>query len=448
MPSIEVQHQPLEAPLNDTAVRTLANLNQTYASDRKLQDHLRNASNLLASSVSDINEAKIRNRDKHDRQNGRLVERGAEPNADDDIKEFEARVDTVTEKMDLAIRRLIDDRVWTENLSDTLKHVSNRSTEATATQTQRSTQLPTQDVSPRRREFDEGGNEIDAEDDEDDSVPTGPPPPEEAPTALLAAALASQNTRHTSKSLTDRYAHDNDYAGFYRALHDARHSNRENKPPVPAPALWFGREEGQLSSTLPADALADEDTELGVVAERTRIKCPITLQPFKNPVTSDSCHHSYEKSAILDMLKTSDEFLPATPEQEAQLLQFQAQNPRIRAADLARKKRQIYTPRVKCPECALWVTEAELRDNPVLQRQVKRALEQARRQQQEDEDADEGSDDGEDPSRGTQRRPFGVGSSPVARDRLSGVARVKKEMAGRARRGTQPVEMEESSDEG
>lgn len=427
MPSLEVQHQPLETPLNDTAISALAEIRRTHAANRQLQDHLRHASSLLASTVSDINEAKLLRRDKHTRQNKRLVDKDQEPNDDVDVKDFEERVDSVTKRMDLAIRQIVDDRVWHENLSDILKHVSSKYADATATQTQttqRSTQLPTQDASPRRPELDEDGNEIEPE---EETAPSGPPPPEDAPNALLAAALASQNTRQTSKTLTDRYARDNDYAGFYRALHDARHSNRDNAPPVPAPALWFGREEngGRVSSTFPADE--GDDTELGIVAERISTKCPLTYTHFRDPVTSDVCHHSYEREAILDFLKQSDAYLPFTREQQREL---SALSDRERP----RRERQLRQKQADCPQigCGLKVTETDLRDNPVLARQAKRAVEAERKEREEAEE--DGSDD--ERVSGTQRRPFGIGSSPATRGRLSGVARVKSEGL-RSARGSQ-----------
>jgi E3 SUMO-protein ligase NSE2 len=424
MPPVEVQYQPLEVPLNEKATAALADLPRSFASDNVLRERLRSASSLLASTVSDINEAKLQRRDKHTRQNERLQSKGEEPNDDDDVKEFEKRVDSVTEKMDLAIRQIVDDRVWFEGLSDVLKHVSSRSADARATQnqpTQRSTQVPTQDATPRRPEVDEDGNEIEAEEPEEDAAPTGPPPAEEVPNALLAAALASQYGRHTSKSLTERYARDNDYAGFYRALHDARYSNRENAPPVPAPALWFAREEtgGRVSSTFLTHE--GDDTELVVAAERVSTRCPLTATHFVDPVTSDLCHHSYERSAIHDFLKSSDNFMPFTREQQSELA---AVDDRQRS----RRERQIRVPRAQCPQtgCTQWVTEKVLRDNPVLARQAKRVIEAEERDRQQD---DEDGSDTEQRVSGTQRRPFGIGSSPAMRGRLSGMARVKAERA-------------------
>ena len=52
--------------------------------------------------------------------------------------------------------------------------------------------------------------------------------------------------------------------------------------------------------------LAVADDELAVASERISIKCPITLLPMKDPVTSTKCPHSFEREAILSMINASD----------------------------------------------------------------------------------------------------------------------------------------------
>lgn len=53
------------------------------------------------------------------------------------------------------------------------------------------------------------------------------------------------------------------------------------------------------------DAIEDDD-DLAVASERVSIKCPLTLLPMKEPVTSQKCPHSFEKGVILDMINRSD----------------------------------------------------------------------------------------------------------------------------------------------
>lgn len=54
------------------------------------------------------------------------------------------------------------------------------------------------------------------------------------------------------------------------------------------------------------EPIDDDDEDLAVASERISIKCPITLLPMKDPVTSQKCPHSFEKEAILSMIGDSD----------------------------------------------------------------------------------------------------------------------------------------------
>ena len=54
------------------------------------------------------------------------------------------------------------------------------------------------------------------------------------------------------------------------------------------------------------DIIEDDDEDIAVASERISIKCPITLLPMKDPVTSQKCPHSFEKEAILGMIDASD----------------------------------------------------------------------------------------------------------------------------------------------
>jgi hypothetical protein len=115
------------------------------------------------------------------------------------------------------------------------------------------------------------------------------------------------------------YATNNSYIGFKKLVHDATHPGEE-APPLPNPSTWFPS--GSPSRTQPAAsqsrALAgranaaahdddddDESSDLEVASERITIKCPLTLLPMKQPLTSTKCPHSFEKDAILEMIAAS-----------------------------------------------------------------------------------------------------------------------------------------------
>ena len=108
--------------------------------------------------------------------------------------------------------------------------------------------------------------------------------------------------------LDGSYAANNDYIGFKRTIHDALHPG-DDAPPMPNASTWFPESPRTVNTTTRnagrQPAGADDDDDVDVLSERISIKCPITLVPMKDPVTSTKCPHSFERSAILDMLDRS-----------------------------------------------------------------------------------------------------------------------------------------------
>lgn len=88
---------------------------------------------------------------------------------------------------------------------------------------------------------------------------------------------------------------------------------------MPHASTWFPSEASDLPDSQPKtrsgaaagknknhDPIEDSDQEVAVASERVSIKCPITLLPMKDPVTSQKCPHSFEKEAITSMINASD----------------------------------------------------------------------------------------------------------------------------------------------
>ncbi|EXJ82719.1 hypothetical protein A1O3_06533 [Capronia epimyces CBS 606.96] len=453
MASTTFEPQPLAAPLDD---RSLALLEDLVSRDRplgvrekKLHDFLVTAVDQLTEVTGKLNDRAYERRVRHERERARRRQQQQQQQQQEDggdvdtstnddeaevaHEQFQQKVETLTAKMDLSIRAIIDDQVWLEGLPAALRHVVTAARNA-ASETQQMQTQPTPSPTPVQstgRSPDDGHND-DASGRERKPATQRQPTavqPSETPHELLAAALQEQSREWASKTLTERYAHNNDYKGFYRVLYDAKHPG-EAAPPMPNERLWFAAEEGrELISTQQRsrhdsgrdeegdeendndDDDDDDDDEIEIASERVRIKCPITLLPYVDPVTSLRCNHSYEKSAIQSMLETAQDHAPFTPEQLAEL-------DRLDRRDRPRRERQMRVPQVKCPECNLPLTAADLKPNPALRRRVQRLLESARRNQERDiatsdVDQDDEEDDAEDMVRGTQRRPVGLGSSPV-----------------------------------
>jgi len=171
--------------------------------------------------------------------------------------------------------------------------------------------------------------------------------------------------------MASRYASNNDYIGFYRMVHDAKFPNDE-APPLPHSSTWFQHMEdpnatsaaqnasGPRISTRSRREPSESDDDIAIQRERISTKCPLTLLPYQDPVTSTKCPHSFEREAIHDMIARSGMQIPVGPGRGAR---------RVRA--------------VKCPVCSTPFTADDLRPDPVLLRRVRRAEELAAREAEE-----------------------------------------------------------------
>lgn len=107
------------------------------------------------------------------------------------------------------------------------------------------------------------------------------------------------------------YASHNNYIGFKRTVHDALHPEDE-APPMPHASTWFPTSPTSAPNTATRTRVRakarrlTEEQELAIAREKISIRCPLTLLPFRDPVTSSKCPHSFEKEAILDMIEQSD----------------------------------------------------------------------------------------------------------------------------------------------
>ena len=109
-----------------------------------------------------------------------------------------------------------------------------------------------------------------------------------------------------------------------------------------------------------------EGEDIAINSEKTSLRCPITLLRFKDPVTSTKCPHSFERSAIEDMIKRGG---------------TNRRGGRHHAGGVK--------GRVQCPVCTAQLTLKDLTTDPVLVRRVRRANEMDAREDDDDDSADE-----------------------------------------------------------
>jgi hypothetical protein len=405
--------QPLSAPLTDHAQTALRDLLRDKTQTSKLQKHLDEAVQLLTNVTGDINFRAYDRKQRWgaDQKRRRLNNEQTDDTEQQAFEDFLEQVDAYTKQADTSMRNVIDDHIWLEDLPEALKKAVNGGGQSQTTSTQRTghNQSPTPIQSTRHS------------DDEDDDRGNELLPPATTPHTLLTTALTLQSRTWHSKTLTERYAHNNDYKGWYSVLYESK-TPEDKRPPIPNENLWFAAEEGRsttlLSQTNSNGNGEDGDSDLEIESEQTRYRCPITLLPYVDPVTSNTCGHSYEKEAITDMLQTTTDTTPLPPDQLAELSQIRNRQERATRERIlkARQPKQI-----KCPECTAPLLATDLRPNPALQRRVQRivAAQERHNGATSDIEADEDDDDDGDVVRGTQRRPVGLGSSPMPSTRRS-----------------------------
>jgi AAA ATPase containing von Willebrand factor type A (vWA) domain len=153
-------------------------------------------------------------------------------------------------------------------------------------------------------------------------------------------------------------------------VHDSKFPG-DDVPPLPHSSTWFEHiEDTNTQSGAPARTRnqnrraspAGSDDDIAIERERISLKCPLTLTPYQDPMTSTKCPHSFEREAIMDMIKRS----PTT----------------IAPPASRRGQRRVHV--VKCPVCSIPLTADDLRPDPVLLRRVRRAQELQEREEEDD----------------------------------------------------------------
>ena len=409
-----IQPQAQAAPLNDEGQQAVAQLLQNDAARKRLRDRQRQAALTLGNVAGNVNDIAYGARKRHGNKLRQLEEEGEEEPEEelDDFNKYQDQVQEVTQKLDLGLRGIIDDIDWLANVPDALKAVAVRSG-AIAEDTQRTqSTIPMTTQRSRRTVEDEDEEMVDASGGDPASIQLDP---ENAPTALLQTAFQKHASAWNAKSLTEKYSETNEYRGFYKTVHDAKNQGDDDVP-VPHHTTWFAGEEGRRIEPTTGASNDDEDEEIAVGRVVIRTKCPVTLQTFRDPVTSKKCPHSFERNAFFELLKQTTKHLPFTPEQVQELDRIRNRNER------AKKEKENSIPAIDCPECGKLLAEDDVERDSVLQRKVQRMEAEKQREQEAEDDSEE--DD--DLPRGTQRKPVGLGSSPPSR-RATGKYNVKAE---------------------
>ncbi|KAK0629145.1 zinc-finger of the MIZ type in Nse subunit-domain-containing protein [Bombardia bombarda] len=302
-------YEPPAYPMNDAAKRALAEISKNRET-RRYEQHLVKSAGYLRDSVGTINDILFLRRSHLALVVERRQALGVTEKTEWEVEEeeytarMESVVATLTDESEAAMREVIDRRAELEDERQVLAVV----------QEQISAQKPRREPQhrgrkrkgPKRPPVDSDGEDVDdeehdgaAEDDDEDMPDREDETPLTGVRELLKSARESKADEYNALSAHERYGLNNDYISFKKTWHDAVHP--EDQVPLPDASTWFDA----LGRPTTGAAADGDDDDLMIEREIIDLKCPLSLQTMKEPYSNHKCKHTFEKSAILDFLRTN-----------------------------------------------------------------------------------------------------------------------------------------------
>jgi single-stranded DNA-binding protein len=400
--------------LNPEAQRALADLTRKH-NLKQLDGKFENAGAAIMNTAAEINE-RLNNKEVAGRKHRQRQQGSQNPDADAavaaveaDLEQMRAKVESMTKRMEEGMRKMIDGRLAVEQINESVASAAESARAEASTQ---ASTLATRSQARRRR----GGNDEDedgenGEEEYQDFTPTDPSGGTQAVASVSEGwmrKLDDEKIRYQSLTLGQRYAKHNDYIQFKNLVHTSRFP--EGEVELPHASAWF-TDNGAAPQPGVTGAGGDEDDDDDIQIQRTKTstKCPLTLQEFRDPVTSSKCKHSFEASAIMEMIKNSSETVGGQP--------------------AARGRAATGEKAVRCPvaSCDHMLTKNDLHKDKTIMYHIAR-LQRARRLEEEDEDDDEGNG-----SSGRQRVDLIESDAPDVDDYVAEPVVMKREPRGTAR---------------
>lgn len=268
-------YQPTRFPLSDKAIDALSSLGHgpEWAT---LEEQLRNLAQNLPGAAADINERMV---DRRERERKRRRQEEADANTED-VDGLEESVNKMTQRMEVAMRKAIDSSKSIQQMRTALKEVNPRPATTSTQSSRRATQNVTQPGATA-----------------EDTVTSA--------TQIFQARLTREMEMYEVKSHYMRYAKVPDFIQWKRLVHEAKYPT-DQAPSLPPAETWF-----QDGGEGPAPGLAlngagddDDDDDIQISRANISTRCPLTLQEFDQPVKSAKCNHSYEKQAIVGLIRS------------------------------------------------------------------------------------------------------------------------------------------------
>lgn len=301
-------------PLDAEAIRALRDLQGRSVNDVK--KHSKQAVSEVITAAESVND-KLRDHAEYIARRKKKWDAGKNLEGRDveerTIEELQLKVEEATGKLEESMRAVIDSGMAAQRIDETLDWLKTNAPttldqeyRTQMTQREMLRQSQSQVDSQRRRT-----QNVDGEGDTemDDGLTPGPTPLDGSRIALTGASelfasrMQRQKDAYTSLSLTARYARNNDYRDFKRIVHDAKYG--DNGPVLGHEDTWFTETGSPAPGITDSTQRGEFDDDDDIVVDRASIstRCPITYQQFKEPYSSNKCPHTFEKNAILEMIR-------------------------------------------------------------------------------------------------------------------------------------------------
>jgi hypothetical protein len=299
-------------PLNTKAqdqIRALNGRSITY-----LKESNKKSGDLITAAAGLVND-KLREREEALERRRKRWEQGinTEDREEDEriLTKLQEDVEEATKLLEESMRAVIDGGEAAQRIEQSLLYLREHAPGQLEAEYQTQvSQQQSQRQSQRQRSQDPDGDENMGEENEELEGPTPGPTPLDGSRPVLtgiseifASRQASKKDEYTSISLAGRYSRNPAYVNFKEMVHDAKYQE-DSAHPLPKPDTWFT--EGGEPAPGTAQYNNDDDDDLMIDKERISTRCPLTFQQFKEPITSVTCKHTFEKNAILEMIRNSN----------------------------------------------------------------------------------------------------------------------------------------------
>ncbi|RAL67051.1 hypothetical protein DID88_007831 [Monilinia fructigena] len=340
-------YTPPTCPLSADAQQAITNI-RTLHNIAKLKKHLSTAIQNITTTTVNNNDRLLERKRQVEKNKRKRARDGEEDEIPANHKDLEShtrhltkKVNIWTEQAEIAMRVLIDKGDEVERSELVIRDICDRLSVANSATANRRT---------RGQHDDEDANQ-------DGEIISA--------VELLDQIKEEYKTKYEAESMTKRYASHNDYKSFKRVVHDSLYPDQD--VPLPKESTWFPSDRSHPSAQGNVEG-EGESSDDDIVIEKVikDLKCPLTFVTFREPYTNSKCNHSFEKEAIKD---------------------YHRDNATVKGGQRV----------VKCPAmgCENFIAMADMYDDQLLLRQIKRAAQRAEQDDSDDED--------DDVLRGTQR---------------------------------------------